>query len=204
MGTTHQPVQHGYFCQHNKEYICQLELSWKLRETKNIDQNKTWSKGLEDSSSYLCNPHYNHPDGWKQTGGSWVYISKWDFASKTGLFTPRQGKDHCFLRENDFSFTESQTTCFITLVFFDSFFSKSEPALNWSWYVSRSVNFTHSQMQSTLFPPTAVGNTTCISHWLWERNPSCHCKSQADGHDKEMTHSVSPHCLLPPEDGLSL
>lgn len=36
------------------------------------------------------------------------------------------------------------------------------------------MNLTHSRMQNTLFPPTAVGNTTCISHWLGERNPNCH------------------------------
>lgn len=148
------------------------------RDKKNMDQNKIWSKGLEDSSSRLCSPHYNHLWG-LETGGSWVYTSKWDFGSKTGLFTPCQGKDHCFLRENVFSFTASQTTCFITLVFFDSFSSKSEPALNWSWCVSRSVNFTLSQMQRTLSPATAGGNTLCISHWCRERNPSCHCRVTA-------------------------
>lgn len=81
---------------------------------------------------------------------------------------------------SDFSFTESQTICFITSLCFDSFSSKSVPTSNWSWNVSSSVKFTNSQMQSPLFPPTLVGNTVSISHRLGEGNPSCHSTRAAD------------------------
>lgn len=111
--------------------------------------------------------------GWKQEG--------LEFVSRNETLGAKQGSSHhikaritVFSEKNDFSFTESQSTCFITLGFFDIFSSKSEPASNWSRCGSRSVNLTHSRMQNTLFPPTAVGNTTCISHWLGERNPNCH------------------------------
>ena len=178
MGTTHQPVQRGYFCQHNEENICQLELSWKLRETKNIHQNKIWSKELEDSCSCLCNPQSNHL-WWLETGCLEFIPQKETLPAKQVSSHHAKARIIVFSEKIVFSFTESQTTCFITFIFFDSFLSKSEPALNWSWYVSRAVNFTRSQMQNAPFPPTAAGATTRTSHWLWVRNAGCLSRATA-------------------------
>lgn len=91
MGTAHQPVQGVYFYPHNEKYICHLELSWQLRETKILVEIENDPKGWRTRALVFAAHTVIISDGWKQEGLE--LTSQNDFSSKTGLFTPCQGED---------------------------------------------------------------------------------------------------------------
>lgn len=91
-------------------------------------------------------------DGWKQEGLELI-SQKETFPAKQGSSHHVRERIHHLLTENGFSFTESQTSSFITSGSSGSSWCKPEAALLWGWCVSSSMRFTHSQMQNSLVPP---------------------------------------------------
>lgn len=168
MGTAHQPVQGIYFCPHNEKYICHLELSWQLRETKILVEIENDPKGWRTRALVFAAHTVIISDGWKQEGLELMSQSE-TFPAKQGSSHHVRERIHHLLTENGFSFTESQTSSFITSGSFGSSWCKPEAALLWGWCVS-----SHIPRCRTLSFPHSCGNTTRISPWLRDTNPGCH------------------------------
>lgn len=152
MGTAHQPVQWFYFCPHNEKYFWHLELSWKLRRQKLLVKIEKDPKGWRTRALIFAAHTVITSGGCKQEG--------LEFTSQNEAFPAKKGSSHHvrerlhhLLRESAFSFSESQTSCFITSGFSGSSWSQWEAAFLWSWSLSSSLGFTHPQRRSSPRPP---------------------------------------------------
>lgn len=163
MGTAHQPVQGIYFCPHNEKYICHLELSWQLRETKILVEIENDPKGWRTRALVFAAHTVIISDGWKQEGLELISQNE-TFPAKQGSSHHVRERIHHLLTENGFSFTESQTSCFITSGSSGSSWCKPEAALLWGWCVSshiprcRTLSFPHSCGKHNTDQPLAAGH----------------------------------------------